>query len=57
MQLKELKSKENQFEEGEVKLLESMLNEFDGKRKEIELRENQYDALLKSFDEDVKSSK
>jgi len=49
-------SKENQFE-GEVKLLESISDEFDGEAKENELRENQYEALLKSFEEDINSGK
>jgi len=48
VQLKELISKENQLEGGEVKLLESISDEFDGEPKENELRENQYEALLKS---------
>ncbi|KAK2447070.1 hypothetical protein QL285_006471 [Trifolium repens] len=54
LQLKELKSKGNKFE-GQVRNLESMLNNFDGQPQELDLRDDQYETLIKPFEEEIES--
>jgi myosin protein heavy chain len=56
LQLKELKSKGNKFE-GQVRNLESMQNNFDGQPKELDLRDDQYETLIKPFEEEIESGK